>query len=416
MIKKIRARIVGDELIKGSFILFVMINVFNLFNYIFHFSMARLLGPEEYGILAVLFSFLYIFSIPTESIQNIITSYTSRLNAKNEYGKIKCLFLKSIKKSIILSILIFILYLPIAYLISPLIKVDFLLLAITGLFIFLFTSTPITRGVIQGQKKFILLGMNMISEGFLKVVLGISAVLIGWKVYGAIFAVILACVFALIFGVFSIRGLLKGRNEEAGFEGIYNYSIPYFFTAICITLMYSLDVIFAKRFFSEETAGIYAVISMLGKMIFFGTLAVGKAMLPLTSEKHESGEKTGFLLAKSLKIIGLISILALFFYLLFPKLIIAILFGSKYLSGSNILFFVGLSFTFLSFTNIIMLYKVSTKKIRNTPFFLIFVLIEITLFIFFHSTLLQFSLSFLFSSLIFFLASLFLLIKPKDKK
>ena len=60
---------------------------------------------------------------------------------------------------------------------------------------------------------------------------------------------------------------------------------------LAIVLMYSLDIILAKRFFSAEDAGKYAVISMLGKMIFFGTAAIGKAMFPFTSENYESGKE-----------------------------------------------------------------------------------------------------------------------------
>ena len=84
MFKKIK-KIWEDELIKGSFILFVLIGFFNLFNYLFQMSMARMLGPSDYGILAVLMSFIYIFSIPSEAIQTIISRYTSKFNIKKEF-------------------------------------------------------------------------------------------------------------------------------------------------------------------------------------------------------------------------------------------------------------------------------------------------------------------------------------------
>jgi len=84
MIKKI----MSNELVRGSFILLVTIGIYNLLNFIFHFSMGRLLGPAGYGVLAVLMSIIYIYGVPSEAIQNLVSKYTSRLNFKKENRKI----------------------------------------------------------------------------------------------------------------------------------------------------------------------------------------------------------------------------------------------------------------------------------------------------------------------------------------
>ena len=57
------SRIKKDELIKGGFILLITIGIFNILNYIFQMSMAKILGPADYGVLAVLMSFIYIMTI-----------------------------------------------------------------------------------------------------------------------------------------------------------------------------------------------------------------------------------------------------------------------------------------------------------------------------------------------------------------
>src|SRR3989338_1959753 len=90
----------SNELGRGAFILFITINIFNLLNFLFHFSMGRLLGPAAYGILAVLMSLVYIYNIPSEAIQNIISRYTSKFNIKKEHGKIKSLLFKGLFKGI----------------------------------------------------------------------------------------------------------------------------------------------------------------------------------------------------------------------------------------------------------------------------------------------------------------------------
>src|SRR3989344_5481111 len=96
MIKKIMEKFGKDELVKGSFILLIMINLYNLLNQLFHLFMARFLGPIDYGILTVLFSIIYIIAIPSEAVQNVIAAYTKQLTLKKEDGKIKFMLFKSL--------------------------------------------------------------------------------------------------------------------------------------------------------------------------------------------------------------------------------------------------------------------------------------------------------------------------------
>ena len=87
-----------SEFGKGTIILFFTMNVYNFLNFLFHFAMGRMLGPSDYGVLAVLMSIVYIYGVPTEAIQNIISKYTSNLNYKKKDGKIKFLMIKSLRK------------------------------------------------------------------------------------------------------------------------------------------------------------------------------------------------------------------------------------------------------------------------------------------------------------------------------
>ena len=234
----------------------------------------------------------------------------------------------------------------------------------------------------------------------------------GWKVYGSIFAVILSVAVSFFITFFLIKDILKKNIEEVNFKGIYTYSMPYFVCSLSIVLFYSIDVIFAKRFFESDVAGMYSVASILGKIVFFGTIGISKAMFPLTSENPEKKRSGLSLFWKSSIILLLISIPLLVLYLLFPSFIISFLFGKEYVGVSNILFIVGLSLTLLSFTNLRILYGLSKDRIKNLSFtFFFFVFIEILLFSLFHNNLTEFSLSFLVANALFFIYSLVLIRK-----
>ena len=407
----------GDELVRGSIVLFIMMNIFNFLNYVYQFIMARFLVPVDYGLFAVLMAVVYVFTVPNEAIQTLVSKITSALNPKQEFGKMKFIFYKTIKKCLKTAAICFVLFIPIAVFLSYFLPgVTFYSLMFTGLVLFGVFTLPVIRGVLQGRKKFKKLGWSMIFEGVFKLIFAIVMVLVGFRIYGAIGGVIIGIIFSFVISLLYIKEVLKAKEEKTSTEHIHAYSTPIIFSIFVIMVMLSLDVIFVKRFFSPEIAGKYAVISLLGKIIFFGTSAIGKAMFPLASEGSESGNDTSRVFRRSLKMVAGLSGIVLLIYLVFPKLVISVLFGSIYSSSSSILLVVALAFTCLSFSNLILLYALSVNKIKRAYSLGIFIIIEILLLVFFNSSLMQFSLAFLASNFLMLLYSIFLLRKKKENK
>ncbi|MDD5086274.1 MAG: oligosaccharide flippase family protein [Candidatus Nanoarchaeia archaeon] len=403
-----------DEFLRGSIVLIIMFGLYNILNYVFQISMARMLGPSDYGVLAVLMSIVYIFSIPSEAIQTIVTRYTSKFNIKKEYGKIKDLLFRSLGKGAVFSLIVFLIFLFISIFLSSWLNINFYLLGITGIVIFFSFLIPITRGVMQGTKKFKRMGLNMIMEAILKVIITIALVFFGLRTYGAIGGVVIALLLAFILSFSLIKNIVASTRKKVDFGKIYSYNLPSLVAITSIVLMYSLDILLARRFFSPELAGQYAFVSLIGKAIVFANLAVGKAMFPLTSEKFEKGSETKSLFKKSIGFVFLISGIALALYFLFPEFVIRILsLGStKYLAASNVLFLLGLAFTFTSFSNIMILYNLSIGKMKKSAYFLLsFVVIEIVLLCIFNSNILEFSVSVMLTNLIMFVYSLFFTVK-----
>ncbi len=413
-IKMSKIKLLEDEFIKGSLVLFIMLNVYNFLNYMFHFSMARMLGAVDYGVLAVLMSIGYIFGVSAEAINNIVSRYTSKFNLKKEYGKMKNFLKKSFKKGFKIYSIIFLIYLPVAFILSFLLNISFWLLALTGFLIFSDLFAPIVRGTLQGIKKFTALGTNLIIEATIKLSLAVFLVYLGFKVGGAMFAVVMSVFIGILLAFIPLKKIVKSKEKKCNTVKIYSYSISFFVAVISITLMFSLDIIIARIFFSPEIVGKYAVASMLGKMIFFGTAPIGKVMFPFTSESFDSKKDTRSLLYKASIILFLLCLTAIIIFALFPKLIIGLLFGKEYVAVSRILAFMGISFSFLAFTNLIVIYALSKNR-RIFSFYLpIFVLIEVSLLFVFSSTLLQYSLALLFSNLIMLLGAI-ILIKNESK-
>lgn len=391
---------INKKVVKGSIVLLIAFGIFNFFHFLFQFFMARILSVSEYGILAALFALTYIMQILSETVQTVITKYSS---GENSNGKLKNILKKTLSKAAKVSFIIFFLFLLISIPLSYFLKINYLLLSLTGIIIFTSFFIPINRGIMQGTKKFTSLGLNMIVEASGKLIIGVLLVYLGFQVYGAIIGVLLGGFLSFLFAFVQLKPIVRAEEEKAATHGIYNYVRPTLMITAIIIIFYSLDVIIAKIVFPPETAGIYAIASILGKIIFWGTLPISKAMFPISAEDSEDKKKEHskniFSNAFVLVLLGIISALVLFYFI--PELIIKIFSGKIMPEAERILFFVGIAFGLTAVTNLSLLHKLSIGRFKNYYYLPIFIVIEIILLFWFSSNIFEFSIAFITASAIF---------------
>jgi O-antigen/teichoic acid export membrane protein len=368
-----------------------------------------MLGPVSYGILATLTSIIYIFSVPTNSIQTVIARYAAKYNINNDYGKIKAMFKDMIKKAGFAALLAFIVYLIVSIFIKEYVKIPYLLLVITGIYLFGAFISPAGIGILQGMKKFWAWGWNSIFNSIIKIIISVILVFLGFEAYGPILGFLLGVFASLVIIFPSIKEVIHANEENVKISLFSKNDFPLLLAVFVITLMYTLDIIFAKIFFSPEIAGRYSVISMIGKMIFFASSSISSAMFPLSSEKffRDSRDKAPDIAKKTFIVIGLLCLVSAIASILCPEFIIKLLFGSSYLQFSKLLIFDIGAFSLIALTNTIVLYKLSINelKMRHSILLLLFLIIQIGSFLLFNNTIQLFGKVFFISSIITFLGS-----------
>ena len=390
-------------LLGGSLILLITFNLYNLINFVFQFAMARMLTPADYGLLATLFSFIYLSGIFSEPMMTILAKYS----AGESEEKIKNLLKRSLRKAFKIASSIFLVFIFLAIPLSVLLNIPYLLLSSTGLIIFAAFFLPITRGILQGKKRFQSLGVNLVIEALIKLSLAIIFVLIGWKVYGAMTAAILASFLAFFFSFLALRDIFKSREKQMEMPGFYSYSWPAFFMLFSILLFFSLDVIIARIVFDATTAGYYAIASTLAKIIFLATLPISKALFPISAERKED-DNDSLLGSTLILILALISLALVAFYF-FPDFIIKIFAGRMIIESGNILIYLAIAMSILSITNLLLLFKLSRGKTKNYWIFIVFPIIEAVLLSVFSHNLIEFSLALIVASAIFLWGIIFFL-------
>jgi O-antigen/teichoic acid export membrane protein len=391
------------RVVKGSLILLISFGLFNFFNFIYQFAMARFLTVAEYGVLATLFAIIYIFAIFSESVQTVIAKYT--VESKNN-GQLRSLIRKSIAKGTAVATKIFLAYLLVSIALAYLFEISYTLLALNGLILYFMFLLPVSRGAIQGRKQFISLGGNLVIESVAKLILGVALVAVGMKVYGAIAGFVLGALIAFLLSFISLKDVYKNKEENFSRDSIYSYAKPTIFITAIIVIFYSIDVIIVKLLFEPEMAGAYAIASILGKIIIWGSVPIGKAMFPLSAESGKDDDPKKKVIKTTFLILGLLIFGGLTAFYFFSDLIVRIFSGKYVIESANILFSLGIAFSLIAIANTILLYQLSRGKVRKYQWLVIFNILQVIILLMASKSLAVFSNYFAISSLILLIGAI----------
>ena len=396
----------NKSIFKGSIVLLITFGIYNFLNFLYHLLMARSLSIEEYGTLSALLFFSYILIVPfVESMQTLIAKYSA---SETDDGKINNVLRRISRRIFRAATWIIILYLIALIPLYYFTRIPVALLLLNGMVIFGSLFVPITRGCLQGKKRFFSLGGNMIIESVTKVVVGIILVYLGFAVFGALIAFIAAIVLSLLFSIAAIKDILRKEQVFEGNRGIHGYTKQTLLIVSLIVIAYNFDILLAKILFNDTLAGYYAVSSVLSKAIFWGTQPISKAMFPLTSDKDNVVKKRE-LLMNALLAVGVMSGIALVIFYFFSNIIIYIFSGRVISESIVILPYLGLGSAILAISNVILLYKLSIDRTRGYVYLIIPVVLGIALMIIYSTSLLSYSIAFIASSVLLLLASIVLL-------
>lgn len=396
-----------NELLKGSLILFILLNIGNLINYLYQIIMARMLGPSDYGILAVLISLTYIFAVPTMAIQTAISKKIAIFNIKKEYNKMNSLFFSFLRKLFMFSLIVFILFVILSFFIVKPLNISFWLLVLTGTLIITSFIYPLAAGSLQGMKKFSALGWNTLLVFFIKIIAAIILVIFGFKVYGAILGFLFGIIFGFIMALPYIKEIINANKDNDRVKILTKENSLIFMAILVFVFIYSIDVILARVFFPAEIVGQYAVLSTIGKMILFSTMSIGNVMFPISAERHYVKARTSGIIKKASLYVFILCTIAVILFIVFPELIIKLLFGNQYLEIARLLPYLGIAFSFIAFLNILILYRISTDglKLSHLLLIILFLIAEVALLFLFNENIKQFTLAFMFSTIITFIGA-----------
>ena len=367
-------------------VILVGASVVNLINYAYQLFMGRVLGPADYGVLGAIFSIIYIVTFSFGAIRTAITRVVSKYAAIENYGKIKAIVVFSFEKLSLYGFIGLMLISALFYFMAPLLKIDYPLLLLTSVFLFLSLLSPIPQGVISGLQRFNTLNIVSVAGAFFKLLFGVLFVLLGYSVFGAMIGLNISQLLIIVFSLWAVHKIFGYEKEEISKVSLFDYSLPVFIGLTLMNLFVNLDVLFVKHYFSAVDAGFYAAASIIGKAILFSSSAFLTVMFPKVSFNYHKGEGSSKILVSTLFYTFIISLAAIILYFSIPTFISHLFFGEEYKISSFIGLF-GVAVALFSMSNVIFTYNLAIEKTRFVYMLLPLLTIEIIGFIMFHNSL-----------------------------
>ncbi|HRN69638.1 MAG TPA: hypothetical protein PLS49_00505 [Candidatus Woesebacteria bacterium] len=350
-------RLFHNSFFQGSIFITAASFIGGFLNYLFNIFVGRALGPSGYGEITTLFSYLTVLSIPVNIItQFIIIKIGSKKDNVAYTAAIIDWFILYIKKYWFVAVLVLCIspFIPQITNLSPVVGYSLIPLILFTYVIGLYD------GLLQGLHLFLWASIVGIIAVFIKF-LGSIVVLYMWHQLGII--ILFLILSSLIKGIISQIKLSQLIKSVKGKREIIHKSIKTVFTdpqvlltsvsGAAILILSNADIMYVKKNFTAEEAGIYGSWSLFAKVILYvlGPILT-VSFIFFSSKKQEKYHR--FVLLGGIILLFISGFGAMMAYGLYGRELVETLFGREffqllpYLEWAS---FFGVSYTLIIFMN-----------------------------------------------------------------
>lgn len=356
---------ISSKLLGGSLTLLAGSGLVGITNFIYNIATARLLGPTGFANVTAVYTLLMLMSAITLTYQVVVAKYV----AKSEAAAERTVVFTSLHKqawvtgtSIGLVLLLFRSAIS-SYLNLP----NSLLIVLLAMGTVFYIPLGVRRGYIQGTHAFGRLAVNFMLEGVVRLGGAVLLIALGLGVEGAV----LASVVAVVASYFAINVGPEWTTDEPGTvpvpfkEGLQ--AIVFFAGQVVIN---NFDILLVKHFFPSDQAGVYAAVSLVGRVVNMCAWSVVNTMFPVSASVRSNNREARHVLLTSLFLVLLILAGLIVVLSAVPSFLWKIIFGThlgqgKYGGLTSLLVLYAATTGVYSLSSVIITYEMS-RKIANT--------------------------------------------------
>jgi O-antigen/teichoic acid export membrane protein len=360
-------RILRSEFVRHNAIYLAAAVVVGGLNYLYYPVLGRLMDPVAFGEIQTLVS-LFLQATAYLTVMGLVTVH---IVANRSGSRGTNYLLSELEK---LATLIGLAVLVLTLILSPLITryfqfesgTPFALLAVA-----LVVTVPyiIRSSYVNGKKLFGLNATSSIVGAGGKLLLSAGFVALGFGVVGAIGGIVVAQVIALVVAasfakkhgfVDTLRQQVVRLPNLRLLAPELKYAGLVLVGSLSITILYSMDIIIVKHYFDPHTAGLYASVATVARILFFLTVPVSQVLMPSVKLQAKPRDNTLVLIKSGVLVTAITSVIVVCFWAA-PKFIVTLLMGSTYQEYAHLLPRLGLAIGVISALNLITTYYMALR-------------------------------------------------------
>lgn len=385
--------IVKHPLFYGSGILMVGTLIANFFSFLFNLFMSRNLSVADYGILASIAALIGFPTLIVGAVVPLIVNFAGNYFATGRLDMVRGLYLKLHKFLFFIGLVVWIIFLLGIPVISNFFHLnDTYLLFIASIIIFISCVSIINYAFLQAKLAFISQVVIITIGTITKLALGALLVFAGFGVSGAVFALFVSGAVAYLVSYIPFKFIFDKKigSPSIDMKELFSYGLPSSLTLMGLTSFISADIILVKHFFNSTEAGLYAGLSLIGRVIFYISSPIASVMFPLVVQKYSKNENFTNTFKLAIFFVFLPSVFLTLFYYYFPEFtILFFLKKTEYLSMSPLLWLFGIFISLYCLLSIISNFYLSIKKTKIFIPILIGAILQIILICLFHDNFIQ---------------------------
>jgi O-antigen/teichoic acid export membrane protein len=334
-----------DTAVRGGALVVASTAVWQVSNFGYNAAAAHILGPARYGNLTAIVALIALVNPFVVSIQSVASRLTTSLVRRGESERLRGLIrFYALRLGVAGSVACLAAAVASHTIARFLHEPSGWPVVAAALVVILAVQTHIQRGVLQGAQHFDRYSLSTVVEAVAKVgFVTIVLVAVSKSVVGAVLAVAAASTVAYAVNASLLRVLPAGPFARP-ISHPYRYSTVALATYLLLSISLAVDVLAAKRYLPAHTAGLYAAVSLSGKVVFFATSALSVLLFPLFAARQDAGRGSRRLLFWSFGGITAICGTVVALYAVAPSLIVEPLFGSRYAAAERFVPYAALAF------------------------------------------------------------------------
>ena len=369
------------------------VNGVNLLN---NLLLGRLLSPAAYGQLTLLVTLQLFFGLLPTAAQTVTARFSAGYAASKRTHLTAALYRYGRARLGTIGLGIAVVLMILAPFLTPMLQLNnmwlFLPVALATPF---FVVMGVERGILQGREGYGWLSGSYVAEGIVRFAASVGLAILlanaGRALDGAVWGVGQGMFAAWVLAWVGLRGFapaddVQDPEEIAAWRKLFGLTLVSLMGQAFIT---NSDFLLVKTFFSPEDAGLYAAVSVIGRITYFGALPVLVLLVPLVSRRQALDEPTLPLFLVLFAGGGVICAGLIGVSVLFAPLIIGVLYGEAYVSAAPLLAIYTLAASLFVLTNFIVNYRIALGRGDETWMPLVAGILQFIGILVFHDSLLQ---------------------------